>query len=314
MKLLATYKYQGRFHLIFPCAEANLRTYWNSVRLGNWNEETCIWSLKQLYGLVDGLRAIHVSEIENLIHPPPDSVVSNRLTTTSVARAQGAQGLRVKAVNEKRFGRHGDLKPENIMRLQDGTLQITDFGLGRFHRLESRARADSLLINGSTTYSPPELAVDGGLISRAYDIWSLGCIFLEFITWLMEGAEGLEKFTAQRLAPADNGDLDDIYYSVELSEVGKRVNVYLRSGVTEWIHHLRSNSHHSEMVLDFLEIIENEMLVIQPKSRISAENLTRKMSEILERGTRDHEYLLGTRRDVFLVDRVFAKRDSLVRE
>lgn len=287
MPLLATYKYNEKFHLIFPFAEANLRNYWKSVSMPSWDEATCLWTLRQVHGLVSGLKAIHLFETQNLTYEAGEVEISRLSTSLRRARINPT-------VVEKKYGRHGDLKPENILYLQNGTLQIADFGLGRFHRLESRSRVEPRHINGSPTYSPPEMVLDGGLISRAYDIWSLGCILLEFITWLLEGSAGLDGFNSSRTAKAHDGIDDDLYYSIEVDEGGRGVGGHVRKGVVDWIKRLRSLSRHSDMVLDFLDTIEKDMLVIDANKRISAEGLERRMEHILSKGTRNSGYLLGT--------------------
>jgi len=59
VKLLATYKLKGQYHLLFPFADANLRRYWEDVRIPPRTIETYIWCLDQLTGLVSGLDIIH---------------------------------------------------------------------------------------------------------------------------------------------------------------------------------------------------------------------------------------------------------------
>ena len=38
-------------------------------------------------------------------------------------------------------------------------------------------------------YRPPECDVDGGYINRLFDIWMMGCLFLEMITHLLGGRD-----------------------------------------------------------------------------------------------------------------------------
>lgn len=91
-----------------------------------------------------------------------------------------------------KYGRHGDIKPDNILWFKNipgsnygasGILRIADFGLGRFHGRESRSNDPAGNNPASPTYKPPECKL-GKFISRAYDIWSLGGLYLEFITWM----------------------------------------------------------------------------------------------------------------------------------
>jgi serine/threonine protein kinase len=156
VKLLTTYKYKGKFHLLCPYADANLRTFWGS-KVPKTPRHTYLWALKQMTGLASALNVIHNFETT---HP-----LGSDKTNPSVSRDRPSipQQLTV-SPGEERFGRHGDLKPENILWTaaleaadSGGTLQIADLGLGRFHRMESRSKQDPKNINGSPTYMPPEL-------------------------------------------------------------------------------------------------------------------------------------------------------------
>src|SRR6266536_3380936 len=151
VELLATYKYKGKYHLLFPYAEANLRTLWESVRMPHWNEETYLWVLDQMTSLASAL---------NVIHTYRSNVAYNAdLGNPGLTRFKpaGRNNLAV-AEDENMFGRHGDLKPENILWyvevVKPGTasvLQIADLGLGRFHRLGSRSRLDLKTLPGPRT-------------------------------------------------------------------------------------------------------------------------------------------------------------------
>jgi hypothetical protein len=37
-----------------------------------------------------------------------------------------------------------------------------------------------------------------GMVSRSFDIWSLGCVYLEFVTWFLGGPELGHEFTQLR--------------------------------------------------------------------------------------------------------------------
>jgi serine/threonine protein kinase len=69
---------------------------------------------------------------------------------------------------------HGDLKPENVLRMGDGRLVISDFGLSRaLDRMTARTGA-----GGTPGYLAPELA-RGEAVSQAADVWSLGVVLHE---------------------------------------------------------------------------------------------------------------------------------------
>jgi serine/threonine protein kinase len=188
---------------------------------------------------------------------------------------------------EERFGRHGDLKPENILWFKSfehaghaGILQITDLGLGRFHRLESRSNQDPKDINGSPTYVPPELVLQR-LVSRSYDIWSLGCIFLEFITWMLDGISGVNAFADARMALAHDNIVDDTFYTVYSPGPGMYATV--RPEVAAWIQRLRGHRRYSPMVQDLLDLVENEMLQADTEDRIRSKGLKERLERIVEK-------------------------------
>lgn len=94
--------------------------------------------------------------------------------------------------------RHGDLKPENILRFEDGSrvgaLKISDLGLAKHHMYETALRDPTVTRYGTTLYEPPEVLDTKAARSRQYDIWSMGCVILELIIWLLYGYEELERF------------------------------------------------------------------------------------------------------------------------
>ena len=297
IKLLATYKFKSSYHLVFPYAKENLREYWNSVDIPYWNRETAFWFLTQICGLVAALNAIHNFDLGGFTD------VVNDTGNTTLERFSRYRNVRLSVEDrEKKYGRHGDLKPENILRSEGpqgsnnaGVLQITDFGLGRFHRFESRSVQDPKTISGSPTYSPPEIAL-GKPVSRAYDIWSLGCIFLEFITWLLEGSRGLKDFDAARMLLAEDKIIDDIYFTLKTptDRPNAPPEAEVREGVLKWIGRLRQNPRCSEMSLSFLNLIEQSMLRIDSSRRISAQLLVTKIKQMLYRGEHEADYLLGS--------------------
>jgi serine/threonine protein kinase len=120
------------------------------------------------------------------------------------------------------WGIHGDIKPENILWFNDpadehGILVICDFGFTRFHSRETRSSAAP--IGTSPTYRAPEFDLRHR-ISRAYDIWALACLYLEFITWYMTGPEGVKTTFASKRLQDDRGEcirMDKFFYCIESS-------------------------------------------------------------------------------------------------
>ena len=74
---------------------------------------------------------------------------------------------------------HRDIKPQNIMLLQDGTIKVTDFGIARFSDKATRTMTDQAI--GSVHYIAPEQA-RGDNTDGKTDIYSVGVMLYEMLT------------------------------------------------------------------------------------------------------------------------------------
>lgn len=74
---------------------------------------------------------------------------------------------------------HQDIKPQNILLLQDGTIKVTDFGIARFSRTDSNTTSDKAI--GSVHYISPEQA-RGEVTDDKADIYSVGVVMYEMLT------------------------------------------------------------------------------------------------------------------------------------
>ncbi len=73
---------------------------------------------------------------------------------------------------------HRDIKPQNMMLLQDGTIKVMDFGIARFARDETVMHDKAI---GSVHYISPEQA-SGGVTDAKSDIYSVGIMMYEMLT------------------------------------------------------------------------------------------------------------------------------------
>jgi serine/threonine protein kinase len=223
------------FYLIFPLADGNLRQFWhrNFPHPSGTNTATYArWVARQFRGLAFALCKLHDLHLAEVhlrdLNDDDDPAVWGK-------------------VGDPFYGIHGDIKPENLLWYEDwvgphdppvgnsnalevsnsqptndsfGVLQLADFGISRLHHTESRS--DTPLRGATKTYAPPEVeyALDG--CSRSFDIWGLGCVFLEFICWLVQGGSGkrnpVDVFHDARYLYGANrsleGTIQDTFYHV----------------------------------------------------------------------------------------------------
>ena len=74
---------------------------------------------------------------------------------------------------------HRDIKPQNIMLLQDGSIKVTDFGIARFSDKATRTMTEQAI--GSVHYIAPEQA-KGDVTDGKTDIYSVGVMLYEMLT------------------------------------------------------------------------------------------------------------------------------------
>lgn len=74
---------------------------------------------------------------------------------------------------------HRDIKPQNIMLFEDGTIKVMDFGIARFSRIDGKTLSDKTV--GSVHYISPEQA-RGDMTDERSDIYSVGVMLYEMLT------------------------------------------------------------------------------------------------------------------------------------
>lgn len=295
IQLYATYQHESKWHLIFPWANGNLRTFWKEIPQPELDGAIVKWSLNQMGGLADGLENVHTCPVK--ISLTPGGAGNVRVLN------EGATSITLSVeTGEQWYGRHGDIKPENVLWFRDDpdipgekdVLKLADFGLGRFHGRDTRSKVDPKTIAYSPTYEPPEVWL-GTPVSRAYDIWSLGCLYLEFLTWLQMGYEAIEAFADRRLQGTFQSFYDDSFYTIttDLETGAKKADI--REGVRSWVQELHTNERCSQFMHDLLDVVMKNMLLVESKSRIDATSLYQTFVRFKDRAREDKDYLLAPR-------------------
>lgn len=269
---LATWTQDGRYYMLFAYAECNLRQYMRSMTLGKLNKGNVLWLLKQFLGLANALREIH-----NL--------------SGGDAGAGTSANLLAPTQDPRKSGWHHDLKPENILYFKvlsamgEG-FQIADFGSGKVHTYRSGS-VNTKSANGTQTYEPPEHTKEGAT-SRPYDVWSMGCIFLELLLWAVFGYAAVMNFSNNRDgrrfpdSPTDDGE-DDAFWQMD-----EACNITLRESVQSCINHLRSELQRRRLVY-FEKVLDLiiRMLDTERRTRILALDLWNTLESIDKQATID---------------------------
>ena len=125
------------------------------------------------------------------------------------------------------------------------------------------------------------------LYSQAINIWGFGCIILEALVWLLQGPNGLESFTDSRMRKSYPFGMDlesDFFFQLEpQKERNKHLEPWtekINHPVTARISALKSHEKCSETITTILEVVEQQILLIDPRKRISAEDLCNKLKDL----------------------------------
>lgn len=235
LSLLATYKYRGYYHMVFPWAEGDLRRMWQSTENPQPGKDEMRWLANQCASIASALKSVHAGA-ESWLNSTNDPAGQQRLMN--------------------KIGIHGDIKPENIFIFSKGQqnkskelamgppttkkdtqldrnlrggspssmaddrdLVIGDFGGGAFYDATSSPHP---LRQITVAYRPPEYDTKLRPVSRSWDIWGLGCTYLEFVTWFLLGPSGLSEFAKRRTTKTAAGKMSDEYFEtfVDPSQTG----------------------------------------------------------------------------------------------
>jgi len=111
---------------------------------------------------------------------------------------------------------HRDIKPQNIMILENGLVKITDFGIAMAMNSTQLTQTNSVM--GSVHYLPPEQASGKGSTLQS-DIYSIGILFYELLTGKLpfkgENAVEIALKHLKEPLPSIKEELPNIPQSVE---------------------------------------------------------------------------------------------------
>ena len=180
-----------------------------------------------------------------------------------------------------------DIKPENILIETDASSTNRDWKLSDFgssYLLPKESRQELPPHPGLGTYEPPECQL-GLPQSQAYDIWSLGCIFLECTAWSLKGSGAIDAFAEDRLNDVEvSGNIfkDDYFFTVELDTSFTPLRATTRPAVLRWIEDLERDPKCSEAIGELLNLIKTGLLQADQSKRLKARHLSKRLELIHE--------------------------------
>lgn len=180
VRLLTAFQHRERSYILFPYAnEISLEKLWrsyappgvvqdsNGVLVANWYTDD--WLVRECFGIASALAATHGFD-------------DNRHDAARVLL-------------------HADIKPENILCFRTPgsdtpvKLKLADFGEAKVFEPSNPLKTNK--VAHLMTYRPPEHSPESPLTLN-YDVWCLGCLFLDFVTWAILGQTGVDSFSSVR--------------------------------------------------------------------------------------------------------------------
>jgi serine/threonine protein kinase len=275
MKSIAAIRRGEKRYFMFPWAENSLRDYWNSIPTQSPTPKLIREAIDQFRGLADALDRLHNFKGGRSL---PDETFQMEirvdLADETLPRMEDDDEVNDYAnpMSQESI-RHGDIKPENILRfLSDnstiGTLKLGDMGLAKRHVASTEKRRGTSMRYGTRRYEGPETLNDKTGRSRLYDLWSMGCITFECILWLLYGNDALVEFYKQ--AEKSSSPSDFHYYKVQVTGGDEHPIVI------HWMDHMEKEDPECQpesksMLRDLLQIVREKLLVVDlPPTRQSA--------------------------------------------
>jgi len=246
IKAVAFYKQktgtgEDLFFVFLWAKHGNLRQFWAEEIPSIHNNNYMQWIFDQLVGLTDAIYTLH--------HEDDTSY------------------------------RHGDLKPENVLCFNTSSLTaerdqtscifvITDVGLSRSYAESTGIRFKTKLMARETiAYVALETALfPDRSTSRKFDIWLLGCLYVEFVIWLLYGIKGLNRFGGE-IGIGEQGRFYIITNSPTINFADSKI-AQINPVVTKWIEYIKQDPRCGEgsneiAIGRLINLVEKRLLVVK---------------------------------------------------
>ncbi|KIX94453.1 uncharacterized protein Z520_09839 [Fonsecaea multimorphosa CBS 102226] len=185
-------------YILYEAARYNLKTFMRNVEPVAFTKHEILWFLRQLQGL-----ALAIHDVHNVTNPTKSDPDPKVLAFS---------------------GCHHDIKPENILVFEKvpgshPRFKVGDFGSGSFNPPANPGEHSRVTeeTKGTLTYYAPDKDRKG-VVSRPFDMWALGCVYLELMCWMFRFFESSESgesgFSTARFncTAADDNNRTDTFW------------------------------------------------------------------------------------------------------
>ncbi|KAK7460264.1 serine/threonine protein kinase [Colletotrichum acutatum] len=249
--LLSAFKHRKRYYLLFPWADGDsLYDLWRKHDLHHESIERCP-SWYSVRWMID--QCYYIADALATVH--------------GYDSREGGHSSEAQL--------HLDIKPENVVcfrKSENG--KVSNSSTRPTQKAETK------------TYRPPERDLERYAVDESFDIWCLGCLFLDFITWAVEGWSGVESFSEKRLQETDEIDVDlefppvleDTFFKKRVQRgtwwwprrVPRTIVADLKPSVISQFQHLRAHARCTEDLERFLSLVQSRMLLIDDSARATS--------------------------------------------
>jgi len=255
---ITTWSQFGDFHILYPKARYDLRGFMVTNQPPRLDENGTMWFMKQLHGLADALMKVHHYKRPTTANPHPE---------------------------DELWGCHHDIKPENILVFENKPnthplFKIGDFGCGSFRPAKQNGVSELTTVVGTKAYMAPE-GRHGRPVSRPFDMWGLGCVFLELLEWFFDGDSS--KFSDERgVYTGMNPRISDDGFWQEDHQLNGKSTCRLKTSVSNKIQDLEAVNCLGIKPFERLISAVRRLLHIGPDGRLKAAELVEILGGIVE--------------------------------
>jgi serine/threonine protein kinase len=265
LKCYASFTFSFRYHMIYEKADCDMEEFIKTnKKAADVPSLTPQKLATQLHGLAAALSVIHNQG------QPDAKDRSGLLNPDSAANLPSKTGYihDIKPENLLMFIYEQDGKETHWLRLSDfSCAKVADFVASISGKKRASWRSDSK--SGTPVYRAPESMYEK--TSRPYDLWSLGCVYLELLVWYLEGFDKLTEFRDTRERQVRPGGACDegFYYT---TDSGPKPKFHLRDVVHEKMAYVIKNS---DKDLKHIAEAIPYLLNVNPGERPTADKLAR---------------------------------------